>query len=56
MVNFTIDQLRGVMDKKHNIRNMSVIGKVSRTRITLVTATANLVTDIHLSRSARGPR
>jgi hypothetical protein len=28
MVNFTIDQLRGVMDKKHNIRNMSVIGKV----------------------------
>lgn len=28
MVNFTIDQLRGIMDKKHNIRNMSVIAHV----------------------------
>jgi hypothetical protein len=30
MVNFTIDQLRGIMDKKHNIRNMSVIGTCRR--------------------------
>lgn len=28
MVKFTIDQLRGLMDKKHNIRNMSVIAHV----------------------------
>ena len=27
-VNFTIDQLRAIMDKKHNIRNMSVIAHV----------------------------
>jgi hypothetical protein len=28
MVNFTIDMLRGIMDKKFNIRNMSVIAHV----------------------------
>ena len=28
MVKFTIDQLRKLMDKKHNIRNMSVIAHV----------------------------
>ena len=28
MVKFTIDQLRALMDKKHNIRNMSVIAHV----------------------------
>lgn len=28
MVKFTIDQLRGLMDKKNNIRNMSVIAHV----------------------------
>ena len=28
MVKFTIEQLRGLMDKKNNIRNMSVIAHV----------------------------
>lgn len=28
MVKFTIDEIRGLMDKKHNIRNMSVIAHV----------------------------
>jgi translation elongation factor EF-4 len=28
MVKFTTDQLRKLMDKKHNIRNMSVIAHV----------------------------
>uniref|UniRef100_A0A2K6SXW7 Elongation factor 2 n=1 Tax=Saimiri boliviensis boliviensis TaxID=39432 RepID=A0A2K6SXW7_SAIBB len=28
MVNFTVDQIRGIMDKKANIRNMSVIAHV----------------------------
>lgn len=28
MVKFTIEEIRGLMDKKHNIRNMSVIAHV----------------------------
>ncbi len=28
MVNFTVDQIRGIMDKRANIRNMSVIAHV----------------------------
>merc|ERR1711973_837418 len=50
MVNFTIDQIREIMDKKHNIRNMSVIAHVDHGKSTL---TDSLVTKAGIIAQAR---
>lgn len=50
MVNFTVDQIRGIMDKKHNIRNMSVIAHVDHGKSTL---TDSLVSKAGIIASAK---
>lgn len=49
-VNFTIDQIRAIMDKKANIRNMSVIAHVDHGKSTL---TDSLVSMAGIIASAR---
>ncbi|CAL8396060.1 unnamed protein product [Boreogadus saida] len=50
MVNFTIDQIRAIMDKKANIRNMSVIAHVDHGKSTL---TDSLVSKAGIIASSR---
>merc|ERR1712091_641524 len=50
MVNFTVDQVRECMDKKANIRNMSVIAHVDHGKSTL---TDSLVTKAGIIAQAR---
>jgi len=50
MVNFTVDQIRGIMDKKANIRNMSVIAHVDHGKSTL---TDSLVSKAGIIASSR---
>jgi len=50
MPNFTIDQIRGIMDKKNNIRNMSVIAHVDHGKSTL---TDSLVSKAGIIASAK---
>jgi elongation factor 2 len=50
MVNFTIDEIRGIMEKKKNIRNMSVIAHVDHGKSTL---TDSLVSKAGIIASAR---
>ena len=50
MVNFTVDQIRAIMDKRANIRNMSVIAHVDHGKSTL---TDSLVTKAGIIAEAR---
>nr|UQE85687.1 elongation factor 2 [Thamnaconus modestus] len=50
MVNFTVDQIRAIMDKKANIRNMSVIAHVDHGKSTL---TDSLVSKAGIIASSR---
>uniref|UniRef100_A0AAY4ENZ8 Tr-type G domain-containing protein n=1 Tax=Denticeps clupeoides TaxID=299321 RepID=A0AAY4ENZ8_9TELE len=50
IVNFTVDQIRAIMDKKSNIRNMSVIAHVDHGKSTL---TDSLVSKAGIIASAR---
>ncbi|KAG7513172.1 elongation factor 2-like [Solea senegalensis] len=50
MVNFTVDQIRSIMDKKANIRNMSVIAHVDHGKSTL---TDSLVSKAGIIASSR---
>ncbi|XP_061652436.1 elongation factor 2b [Phyllopteryx taeniolatus] len=50
MVNFTVDQIRAIMDKKSNIRNMSVIAHVDHGKSTL---TDSLVSKAGIIASSR---
>lgn len=49
-MNFTVDQIRAIMDKKANIRNMSVIAHVDHGKSTL---TDSLVSKAGIIASAR---
>lgn len=49
-VNFTVDQIREIMDIKHNIRNMSVIAHVDHGKSTL---TDSLVSKAGIIASAK---
>jgi len=50
MVNFTVDEIRGLMDRKRNIRNMSVIAHVDHGKSTL---TDSLVSKAGIIASAK---
>lgn len=49
-MNFTVDQIRAIMDKKSNIRNMSVIAHVDHGKSTL---TDSLVSKAGIIASSR---